>query len=82
MGLGIFRLGIPPRSASRYLSGWELGSIFSAHTGVPITAKVNSDIAFTENSRVNSSAGGQRPNSTHTGLLANSREPDNTNYII
>ncbi len=44
------------------LSGWELGSIFSAHTGVPFTAKVNSDIAFTGNSRVNSSAGGQRPN--------------------
>jgi len=65
------------------LSGWELGSIFSAHTGVPFTAKVNSDIAFTGNSRVNSSAGGQRPNfnpipgcSTNP---VNSGQP--TNYI-
>jgi hypothetical protein len=43
------------------LGGWELGSIFTAHTGVPFTVKLNSDIAFTGNSRVNSSAGGQRP---------------------
>jgi hypothetical protein len=32
------------------------------HSGVPFTVKLNSDIAFTGNSRVNSSAGGQRPN--------------------
>ena len=43
------------------LEGWELGSIFSAHTGVPFTVKINTDNAFTGNSRVNSTAGGQRP---------------------
>jgi hypothetical protein len=44
------------------LQGWELGSIFTAHSGVPFTVKLTSDEAFTGNSRVNSSAGGQRPN--------------------
>jgi len=65
------------------LSGWELGSIFSAHTGVPFTAKVNSDIAFTGNSRVNSSAGGQRPNfNPIPGCSTNPVNPGQpTNYI-
>jgi hypothetical protein len=44
------------------LGGWELGSIFTAHSGVPFTAKLTSDEAFTGNSRVNTTAGGQRPN--------------------
>jgi hypothetical protein len=44
------------------LGGWELGGIFTARTGVPFTLTLNSDIAFTGNSRVRSSAGGQRPN--------------------
>jgi hypothetical protein len=44
------------------LGGWELGGIFTVHSGVPFTVKLTSDQAFTGNSRVNSSAGGQRPN--------------------
>jgi Carboxypeptidase regulatory-like domain/TonB dependent receptor len=44
------------------LEGWELGNILTLHSGVPFTVKENSDIAFTGNSRVNTTAGGQRPN--------------------
>jgi hypothetical protein len=43
------------------LQGWELGNILTLHSGVPFTVKINTDNAFTGNSRVNSSAGGQRP---------------------
>jgi hypothetical protein len=43
------------------LHGWELGNILTLHSGVPFTVKINTDNAFTGNSRVNSSAGGQRP---------------------
>jgi len=65
------------------LGGWELGSIFTAHTGVPFTVKLNSDIAFTGNSRVNSTAGGQRPDFKNIpGCSTNPINPGNpSNYI-
>ena len=49
-------------ASRKILGGWEIGSIFTAHSGVPFTAKLTSDEAFTGNSRVNTTAGGQRPN--------------------
>ena len=65
------------------LSGWEVGSIFSAHTGVPFTVKINQDLGLTGNSRVNSSAGGQRPDfNPGPGCTTNPVNPGNpTNYI-
>jgi hypothetical protein len=81
---GTWTIPVPEslQGASRaVLGGWELGGIFTAHTGVPFTVKLTSDQAFTGNSRVNSSAGGQRPNynpgpgcSTNP---TNSGQPDN-----
>jgi len=65
------------------LHGWELGNILTLHSGVPFTVKVNSDIAFTGNSRVNSSAGGQRPNfNPGPGCSTNPVNPGQpSNYI-
>jgi hypothetical protein len=83
---GTWNIPIPEsfHGASRaVLGGWELGSIFTAHTGVPFTVKLNSDIAFTGNSRVNSSAGGQRPNFNNIpGCSTNPVNPGQfSNYI-
>jgi hypothetical protein len=83
---GTWNIPIPEsmHGASRaILGGWELGSIFTAHTGVPFTVKLNSDIAFTGNSRVNSSAGGQRPNFNNIpGCSTNPVNPGQfSNYI-
>jgi hypothetical protein len=65
------------------LGGWEVGGIFTAHSGVPFTVKLTSDQAFTGNSRVNSSAGGQRPNfNPGPGCSPNAVNPGQpSNYI-
>lgn len=48
-------------AAHALLAGWQIGGIFQAHTGMPFTVKLSSDQARTGNSRVNSSAGAQKP---------------------
>ena len=64
------------------LGGWELGGIFTAHSGVPFTVKLASDQALTGNSRVNSSAGGQRPNfNPIPGCTTNPTTGNPNNYI-
>jgi hypothetical protein len=65
------------------LAGWELGGIFTLHSGVPFTVKLTSDEAFTGNSRVNSSAGGQRPDfKPGPGCSTNPTNPGQpSNYI-
>jgi hypothetical protein len=65
------------------LGGWELGSIFTAHSGVPFTVKETQDQAFTGNSRVNSSAGGLRPNfNPGPGCTTNPTNPGQPNNYI
>lgn len=65
------------------LSGWELGGIFDAHTGMPFTVKLTSDQAFTGNSRVGSSAGGQRPDfNPGPGCSTNPTNPGQPNNFI
>jgi len=65
------------------LQGWELGNILTLHSGVPFTVKINTDNAFTGNSRVNSSAGGQRPDfNPGPGCTTNPVNPGQpSNYI-
>jgi hypothetical protein len=83
---GTWTIPVPPsfNGATRaVLGGWELGGIFTAHTGVPFTVKLTSDEAFTGNSRVNSSAGGQRPNfNPGRGCSTNPTNPGQPNNYI
>ena len=44
------------------LAGWELGAIFNEHSGMPTSATLSNDQAFTGNSEAINSLGGQRAN--------------------
>jgi len=65
------------------LGGWELGGIFSARSGAPFTVTLSSDQAFTGDSRVKSTSGGQRPDfNAAPGCSPNAINPGNpSNYI-
>jgi hypothetical protein len=79
---------IPVPSALRgapkaILGGWQLGGIFQYHSGMPFTVTLDSDQAFTGNSRTHSSGGGQRPNfNPGPGCSTNAINPGQpSNYI-
>jgi Carboxypeptidase regulatory-like domain len=65
------------------LAGWELGGIFSARTGPPFTATIQTDRARTGDSRVRSTSGGQRPDfNALPGCSVNAVNPGHpSNYI-
>jgi hypothetical protein len=65
------------------LGGWQLGGIFQFHSGVPFTVTLDSDQAFTGNSRTHSTGGGQRPNfNPGPGCSTNAINPGQpSNYI-
>jgi Carboxypeptidase regulatory-like domain/TonB dependent receptor/TonB-dependent Receptor Plug Domain len=63
--------------------GWQLGGIYQFHSGEPFTVTLDSDQAFTGNSRTHSAGGGQRPNfNPGPGCSQNAINPGQpTNYI-
>ena len=65
------------------LAGWQLGGIFTTQTGPPFSVTLSSDQAFTGDSRVRSSSGGQRPDyNPAPGCSPNAINPGNPfNYI-
>jgi hypothetical protein len=64
------------------LAGWQLGGIFSAHTGPPFTVGITSDVAGTGNGRQRQN-GAQRPNfNPLPGCSTNAINPGQpSNYI-
>jgi Carboxypeptidase regulatory-like domain/TonB dependent receptor-like, beta-barrel len=64
------------------LSGWELGGIFTAHTGPPFSVSLRTDVAGTGTTRQRQS-GGQKPNfNPLPGCSVNAVNPGNpSNYI-
>ncbi len=65
------------------LGGWVLGGIFTAQTGPPFSVTLRSDRAFTGDSRVSSSSGGQRPDfNPAPGCTTNAINPGQpSNYL-
>jgi hypothetical protein len=70
-------------AAKGVLGGWQLGGIYQFHSGEPFTVTLDSDQAFTGNSRTHSAGGGQRPNfNPGPGCSTNAINPGQpTNYI-
>jgi hypothetical protein len=68
--------------AKGILAGWQLGGIFSTHTGAPFTVSLTSDTAGTGNKRQRLNAG-QRPDfNPLPGCSTNAINPGNpSNYI-
>jgi hypothetical protein len=68
--------------SKQLLAGWQLGGIFSAHTGPPFTLTLTSDVAGTGNGRQRQN-GGQRPNfNPQPGCSTNAiNAGDTLNYI-
>jgi hypothetical protein len=64
------------------LSGWQLGGIFSAHTGAPFTVSLTSDTAGTGNKRQRLNAA-QRPNfNPLPGCSTNAINPGNPSQYV
>ena len=65
------------------LGGWELGGIFTARSGAPFSVTLTADQAFTGDSRVRSTSGGQRPDyNPLPGCSSNAVNPGNpSNYL-
>jgi hypothetical protein len=64
------------------LSGWQMGGIFSAHTGAPFTVSLTSDTAGTGNKRQRLNAA-QRPNfNPLPGCSTNAINPGNPSHYI
>lgn len=83
---GMWEIPVPDsfRGVERtILGGWKLGGIFNAHTGMPFTARLNSDQAFVGNRRANTPTGAERPNLLDLpGCSTNAINPGQpSNYI-
>jgi hypothetical protein len=66
------------------LAGWELGAIFNEHSGMPTSATLSNDQAFTGNSEAINSLGGQRANYNPSipGCSGNPVNPGQPNNYI
>ena len=65
------------------LGGWQLGGIFSAHTGPPFSVTLQTDQALTGSRTSGGTGGGQRPNLLSLpGCSTNATNPGNPNNYI